>query len=588
MPKTQSPIVQVLHKCRGALVVTAVASGAVNILMLTGSLFMMQVYDRVLGSHSVPTLVGLSVLALGAYAFQGWLDGMRMRMLALVGERIDEEIAPRAHAAMLEVPLGSHGRPGETLQPLRDLESIRGFLSGPGPIALFDMPWMPIYLIVLYLLHPALGLLATGGACIIIAITFLTEMRTRGPARNAKEAASARNALVDSTLRNAEIVRAMGLMPALGARWSSINAVANVAYRRATFTAGALSAAAKSLRFIQQSALLGLGAYLAIRGDISSGSIIASSILAGRAIAPVDQAISVWKSFIGARQAHTRLSSLMASAPSVQDTFDLPAPKASLDVEAVAITVPGRDTQIVKGVTFKLAAGQGLGIIGPSGAGKSTLGRALAGAWPASSGDIRLDGASLAQWSRSSLGPSVGYLPQDVQLFDGTLAENVARMAAEPSADAVIEAARAAGIHDMVVRMPDGYKTRVGPGGIALSGGQRQRIGLARALFGNPFLIVLDEPNSNLDGEGEAAVSEAIKSARSRGAIVIVIAHRPSAISALDMILVMKQGEAVAFGLKDELLSPRLHTAAMPRPAPAPARTTTSEGLRTALSMGAS
>ena len=408
MPTVSSPIVQVLARCRSALVITAVASGAVNVLMLTGSLFMMQVYDRVLGSHSVPTLVGLSVLALGAYAFQGWLDGMRMRMLALMGERIDEEIAPRAHAAMLEVPSGGVGRPGETLQPLRDLESIRGFLSGPGPIALFDMPWMPLYLIVLYLLHPALGLLATGGALIIIAITFLTEVRTRGPARRAMDAASARNALVDATMRNAEIVRAMGLMPVLGARWASINAVANKAYRHATFAAGGLSAAAKALRFIQQSALLGLGAYLAIRGEISSGAIIASSILAGRAIAPVDQAISVWKTFIGARQAHGRLTRLLTDRPGAADTFDLPPPRATLDVENVSITAPGKDTAIVKGVSLKLVAGQGLGVIGASGAGKSTLGRALAGAWPTSGGDVRLDGASLAQWSRTSLGPSVG------------------------------------------------------------------------------------------------------------------------------------------------------------------------------------
>jgi ATP-binding cassette subfamily C protein len=560
-PPARSQTAAVLASCRGAFIGIGLVSGIINILMLTSSIFMMQVYDRVLGSQSVPTLVALSLIAVAAYLFQGWLDILRGRVLALTGERVDVEIGPKVHAAVVDLPLRAPGANQEALQPFRQLEALRSFLAGAGPVALFDMPWMPIYLLVCFLFHPWLGWLTLGGAVVLVLLTLLTEIKSKGPARAAMEAQSARNAAADAAQRGAEVVRAMGMFPALAARWDKAHESYLLAQRRANHVAGGLSATAKMFRFILQSALLGMGGYLAIRGQISSGTIIAGSILGSRALAPIDQAIASWKAFVAARQGYQRLKSLLALYPDQQKPFSLPAPCKTLTVEGLTVAAPGTAKPIARRLSLKLQAGQALGIIGPSASGKSTLARALVGVWPPQAGKVMLDGAALDQWSPEALGPSIGYLPQDVQLFDGTVAENIARFSPEPDPEAVMAAAGAAGFHVQVLALQDGYNTRIGLAGAQLSAGQKQRLGLARALYGKPFLVVLDEPNSNLDAEGEAAVGAAITGLKERGAIAVVIAHRPSAIAAVDFILVMRDGEAVALGPKEEVLSKTVQNA---------------------------
>lgn len=530
-------------------------SGIINVLMLTGSIFMMQVYDRVLASHSIPTLLALSIIAVCAYLFLGWLDILRARILTLIGERIDEEIGPKLHAAVLELPLRFPSGAREALQPFRDLETIRGFLASAGPLALFDMPWMPIYLVFMFLLHPILGYVTLGGALFLMALTIATEVKGRGPTRAAVEATSVRNLMADSAQRGAEAVRAMGMLPVMTERWQQVHDAAMKSQRKSSFVVGGLSAFAKMFRMILQSAMLGGGAYLAIRGELSAGGIIAGAILSARALAPIDQAIASWKAFMAARQGHGRLKHLLSAAHNGAVPFVLPPPTNGLAVIGLAVAAPGSRQPIVTRVSFTLNSGQGLGVIGPSASGKTTLARALVGVWKPLAGAVTLDGASLDQWDPVTLGPAIGYLPQDVELFDGTIAENIARFRPDAVPELVIEAAKSVGIHEAIVSFPQGYDTRIGQGGNHLSAGQRQRIGVARALFGRPFLVVLDEPNANLDAEGDSAVSEAIKSVRQRGGVVVVIAHRPSAIAAVDMLLVMKAGQVATFGPREEILA---------------------------------
>jgi PrtD family type I secretion system ABC transporter len=529
-------------------------SGIINVLMLTGSLFMMQVYDRVLGSHSIPTLVLLSLMATAAYMFQGGLDVVRTRVLGLIGERIDEEVAPKVHDAVIDLPLRMKRGENEAMQPFRDVDAIRGFVSGPGPVAMFDIPWMPIYLIFLFLLHWSLFAATVVGALVLIALTWLTDFKSKDPTKAALEAQSIRNQTADASQRGAEAVRAMGLRPVMAARWQAKHQQYMAMQRRVTFITTGIAGASKVVRMILQSAMLGLGALLAIKGEISSGAIIAGTILSGRALAPIDQAIGAWKGLVSARQAHERLAKLLGLYPDKPDVFKLPVPVQSITVENLLVGAPGGRVPIVKRANFEVRAGQALGVIGPSASGKTTLIRALIGVWTPLGGRVLLDGAVIDQWDPDALGASIGYLPQDVQLFDGTIAENISRFNEDPSSDAVIAAARAASFHDHVVAFPDGYNTRVGQAGAHLSAGQRQRLGLARALYNDPFLVVLDEPNANLDAEGEASVVEAIKAVQARKGVAIVIAHRPSAVAAVDLILAMKHGEMVAFGPRDEVL----------------------------------
>lgn len=554
-PEPDSPIKKIFGQCRKALIGVALLSGLINLLMLTGSLFMMQVYDRVLASQSVPTLIALSIIAVAAYFYQGWLDVLRSRILMLIGERVESDVGPQVQAAVLELPLKAQRPAGETLQAFRDLDAIRLFLSGPGPVAFFDLPWMPIYLIFITVLHPVLGLITVLGALFLVALTIATESFARAPTKAVQEAHSARNSIAESALRGAEVVRAMGMQKAMSQRWLQAHNGAIAAQRTLNFTVGGLSASARTFRMILQSAILGIGAYLAIKSELSAGAIIAASIISARALAPIDQIIASWKAFLAARQGHVRLCELLATTSSASPPFALPAPTRTLGVENLVVSAPGSRQVIVKRANFSLNAGQAMGIIGTSASGKTTLIRALIGVWQPLAGKVTLDGASLDQWDPDALGRSIGYLPQDVQLFDGTIAENIARFQKDADPALVIEAATMAGFHKAVISFPDGYNTLLGHGGIQLSAGQRQRVGLARALFGRPFLIMLDEPNSNLDAEGEAAVSDAIRGVRERGGIAIVVAHRPSAIAAVDLLAVMRGGEIVAFGPRDEVLA---------------------------------
>jgi ATP-binding cassette subfamily C protein len=564
-PPPRSELATALAACRGAFVGIGLFSGMSNLLMLTGSFFMLEVYDRVLPSRSVPTLVGLAILVAVLYSFQGLLDMIRSRILVRIGERLDEQLSGRVYDAIVRFPLKVRGG-GDGLQPLRDLDLVRSFLSANGPGALFDLPWMPLYLGICFLFHVWIGITALVGAVILVAITILTDLKTRHPTKRAAGYGASRQALAEAARRNAEVLRAMGMGRRMHRIWSEVNRKYLRAHEQASDIGGGFGAASRILRMILQSAVLGVGAYLVIHQEATAGVIIASSILTSRALAPVELAIANWKGFVAARQGWGRLHRLLELLPAQPEPMDLPAPRASLAVEALAVAPPGVQRLVVQEVAFALKAGQAVGVIGPSGSGKSTLARALVGVWAPARGKVRLDGAALEQWSPERLGAHVGYLPQDVELFDGTVAENIARFAEKPDPAAVVAAAQAAGVHAMVLRLPDGYDTRIGEGGAALSAGQRQRVALARALFGNPFLVVLDEPNSNLDAEGEEALTHAIYGVRARGGIVVVIAHRPSALAAVDHVLAITDSRAQAFGPRDEVLGRVLRPPAAPAP----------------------
>jgi ATP-binding cassette subfamily C protein len=472
------------------------------------------------------------------------------------------------------VTLPLKGRTGsEGLQPLRDFDTVRSFLSGIGPTALFDLPWLPLYLGLCFILHPWLGVIALVGAIVLFGIALMTEIMSRRPLQEAVGHAGARQQQAEASRRNAEAIKAMGMAAPLARRWTAANDKYIMAHERAADASSGLGALSKVLRFLLQSLVLGTGAWLAILDMATPGVIIAASILTSRALAPIETAIAHWKAFLSARQSWRRLGELLTALPPEVEPMALPAPEQSMSVESVVIGIPGSREVIVSNVSFTLQAGDGLGIIGPSASGKSTLVRALVGVWPVLRGAIRLDGATLDHWSPAAFGAAVGYMPQAIELFDGTVAENISRFADKADPTDVVAAAKAAGAHDMILRLPEGYDTRTGEGAGSLSAGQRQRVALARALYGNPFLVVLDEPNSNLDSEGEAALTEAIKGIRERGGIVIVVAHRPSALAALDQVLVMRGGTMQALGPKDEVLRKSL-VPQQPAPPARPAATT--------------
>jgi PrtD family type I secretion system ABC transporter len=564
-PAVHPDLADALRDCRRAFASVALFSGVVNLLMLAGPLYMLQVYDRVLNSRSVPTLVALSLLLVGAYAFQGALDLIRSRVVVRSAALLDQRLALAVHGAVIRLAIALPQR-GEGPQPVRDLDQIRAFLTGAGPIAIVDLPWVPAFLLICFLIHPWLGVAATAGGALLFTMTLLTERASRDPARVAAREAGARLVMVEANRRSGESIVAMGMAGALAQRWSAINNRYITANARLSDVAGSFGSVSKVLRLLLQSMMLGLGAYLVIRQELTAGAMIAASIMMGRALAPIETAIANWRAFVAARQSIGRLSEALARAAPQRDTTTLPRPARSLDVEQVAVVAPGGNTPIVAGVRFGLKSGEALGIIGPSGAGKSSLVRTLVGVWRPAKGSVRLDGATLDHWDPELLGQHVGFVSQTVELFDGTITENIARMNIAPDPDAVLRAARAAGAHDMILRLPAGYDTRIGEGGAMLSGGQRQRIALARALHGDPFLVVLDEPNSNLDNEGDAALHQAILGLKSRGAIVVLIAHRPSALAVCDRILLLANGGQQDFGPRDEILRKIVR-----RPAPPPA-----------------
>jgi PrtD family type I secretion system ABC transporter len=529
-------------------------SGVINILALTGSFYMLQIYDRALTSGSIPTLMALSMLAIGLYLFQGVFDIIRSQILVRIGARLDTKLAPLAHKVAIDMPRFGFSS-AEALERGRDVDTIRGFMGSQGPMALFDLPWVPIYLLFVYLLHPVLGAVTLGGAVVLALLTILTELLSRRLSSAAQQAGIARNAIADSNTRNADILKAMGFADRAVARFNAANGEHLGLQTRASDIIGTFSALSRILRMLLQSALLGLGAYLTIKGEMSAGAIIAISVASARALAPIDLAIGNWKGVVAARQALKRLRETLVAFDGLSEPMTLPPPARSLKVEKLTIAAPASGRVLLSEVEFELKAGQALGVIGPSAGGKSTLVKALTGIWPSLRGAIRLDDAELGMWDDRMLGQYIGYLPQEVALLDATISENISRFAAVRDARAIVAAAKAAGIHEMIVRLPDGYDTALGPMGTALSAGQRQRIGLARALYKDPFLVVLDEPNSFLDAEGEQALTEAIRRIRARQGIAIVIAHRPSALAAVDLIAVVQNGKMIAFGPKDEILS---------------------------------
>jgi ATP-binding cassette, subfamily C, bacterial PrsD len=532
--------------------------------MLTGALFMLEVYDRVLPSRSVPTLVALLILVVGLYAAQGAIDTIRSRILVRVGNSLDEAMSMRVYDAVVRLPL-KIGSKADSAQPIRDLDAVRVFLSGMGPVALFDLPWMPVYLFTCFLFHVLIGLTALLGAVILVTLTIAAELTTRRPTRNATQFAAARNALMEASRRNAEAITAMGMVGRIALRWSELNRKYVAASQSASDYTGGLGAMSRVLRLLLQSALLGVGAWLVINGESTMGIIIAGSILGARALAPVDLAIAHWRSFVGARQSWQRLSMLLGRLPPQGEPMPLQAPARTVVVQNAAVAAPGIQKIVCQDVNFTLSGGKALGVIGPTASGKSSLARLLVGVWAPVRGTVRLDGASLDQWAPEALGRHIGYLPQDVELFPGTVAQNIARFDESPDPQAVLAAAQAAGVHDLIVNLPDGYDTNVGDHGKGLSAGQAQRIALARALYRDPFLVVLDEPNSNLDAEGDEALTQAILGIRARGAIAVVVAHRPSAIAGVDYILVMAKGRQQQFGPKEEVLNRVIQPPAQPR-----------------------
>ncbi len=541
-----------LASCRRVLAGVAAISVVINILYLTGSFFMLEVYDRVIPSRSLPTLVAIGLLAAALYLCQGLLDVIRSRIFVRLGNYLDSAINQQVFQAIEHLSLVQ--RRIDPLQPGRDLDQIRSFLSSGGPVAFFDLPWLPFYILLCFLFHPWIGVAAVLGSLILIAITFMTERGTSEPSRAAVGHATKRAAMAEAAHRNAEVVRALGMGRRLAERWNVNNSDYVRETSRASDVALGLGAMSKVLRMAIQSGVLALGAYLVIMGQATAGVMIASSILVARALAPVELAIGNWKGFVAARQSWRRLTIVLADLPS-REMMELPAPSRGVDVRNLHLVAPGDNRIIVADVSFRLPAGSAMGIIGSSASGKSSLARGLVGVWPAARGEVRFDGASITNWSAERLGRHIGYLPQNVELFAGTVAENIARFTPDFLAEDVIAAATAAGVHEMILRLPEGYDSQIGDQGSALSAGQRQRIALARALFGNPFVVVLDEPNSNLDAEGDAALTAAVLSVRARGGIVVVIAHRPSAIKGCDWLLMMRDGRSLMFDLTDRVLA---------------------------------
>jgi ATP-binding cassette, subfamily C, bacterial PrsD len=549
------PVTRGLRQAARRIAGIGIFSGAINILMLSGSVYMMQVYDRVIPSRNLATLAGLSLMILLAYVMQGYFDALRARMLCRVATVFDASLQEPIHHALAMLPLRGT-RPMLMQQPLRDLDQLRAFMSSMGPTAFLDMPWIPIFLIGLFLFHPLIGFTAVAGTAAIISMTLMTERLSRRAAKSASDTSAARQVLADATQRNAEVLHALGMTDRFAARWTEVNERYLKDNIRASDVYANLGSAAKVLRFILQSGMLGIGAALVVSEQASGGVMMASSILMGRALAPVEVALGTWKQLVAARQGIVRLrETCKATAKPPVPAVSLPRPSRELVVQELAVGAPGNQHPIVSNISFTIKAGTGLALLGASASGKTSLSKALVGIWPAQHGVVRLDGAALDQWSNTDLGRHIGYLPQDVALIDGTVAENICRFDRNADSEAILKAARIAGVHDIILRLPEGYATRIGQGGMSLSAGQRQRIGLARAVFGDPFLIVLDEPNANLDADGENALSRAIQIMRQMKSIVIVISHRPSALAALDMAMVLYEGKAIAFGSCQEIFA---------------------------------
>lgn len=551
---------RVWRKRRGLLAAAALFSVFVNLLMLTGPIYMLQVYDRVLGSSSVETLIGLTVLMAFFFAIMGVLDYVRGRVLGRIGAGFQVELERRVFSSALR-RLARSNKAEKRSNSLRDLEAVQKAISSPVFTAFFDIPWTPIFLIAIAIFHPWLGILAVVGGLILIIIATLNQITTNPPVAQANAASVQAEQMLAQLQGEAEMVRALGMQDAAFERWHQARHKALSEGLNGADKLGQFSALSKTFRLFLQSAMLGLGAYLAINGEITPGAMIAGSIMLGRALAPVDLAIGQWQLVQRARSGWRNLSELLAEIPEEPTRMKLPRPRARLTAENVTAVPPGQNAATLRMVNFDLGPGQALGVIGPSGAGKSTLARLITGAWRPAGGKIRLDGAALEQFDPAVLGEHIGYLPQRISLFDGSIAENIAGLTLQPDHKKVVEAAQRADAHDMILRLPDGYDTALSGSGGLLSGGQMQRIGLARALYGDPVLLVLDEPNSNLDNEGTMALNKAIRDVKSREGAVIIMAHRPAAITECELLLMLEGGMVRGFGPRDEILSQHVKNA---------------------------
>jgi len=537
--------------CRSNFLAVLFFSFFINILIFVGPIYMLQVYDRILSSRNEITLIMITILAVGLLIVFGILEAIRSRILVRTGAKFDATLG----GDLVQTAFRSHIRnpSAASSQPIYDLDTLRGFLTSGGIIAFCDAPWVPVFLFVCFLLHFWLGMVALAGALIIFSLALANEYSTRALLNQASTASVVANQYIAASLRDAETVHALGMMPNITRRWENLHHETLGLQARASDRAGGLLSASKFVRMGLQVAILGVGAYLVLQSEITAGVMVAASIIMGRALAPVEQAVGQWKSFTSARSAHARLKNLYSMVPVVQEHMPLPAPKGTLTLEQVVIAPPGERKPTLKNVNMYIEPGDVVAIIGPSGAGKTTLARALVGIWPVLSGHIRIDGADISQWDNNRLGPHIGYLTQDVQLFSGTVAENISRFG-DVHPEKVVIAAKRAGAHEMILQLSEGYGTRIGEGGRSLSGGQRQRIGLARALYGDPRILVLDEPNSSLDKEGEQALSHAIAEAGKDGRTVIVISHRPALLDIVDKIAVLKDGALTMYGLRKPVL----------------------------------
>jgi ATP-binding cassette subfamily C protein len=538
----------------------AIFSFFVNMLMLTGPLYMLNVYDRVLGSRSVETLIALSVLVAFLYGLMGILDFVRGRVMGRLGARFQARLDRRVFAASLRASNQSRP-PEEARTALRDLEAVQRLITSPALMAMFDLPWTPLFFLGIFIFHPALGILSLIGGAVLIVVAVANQITTKKPLETANAASFQSEALGAQIRGESELVHALGMRGAAFDRWQIARGASLDATISAADSAGTFTAMTRTFRLFLQSAMLGLGALLVLQGVMSAGAMIAGSILMGRALAPIEMIVGQWAVFQKGREGWTRLSRLLGSIPEDEARTALPAPHAILTAENVTVVPPGEQQASLRMISFEVQPGQAIGVIGTSGAGKSTLARALIGVWRPAGGKIRLDGAALEQYDADTLGQYIGYLPQRVQLFDGTIKENIARMSMTPDDAAVVRAAKKAAAHEMILKLPDGYDTRVTAGGGRLSGGQMQRVGLARAMYGDPVILVLDEPNSNLDNEGSIALNNAIKDAKAEGKAVFIMAHRPAAIQECDMLLVIENGTLRAFGPKDEVMKEVLRNA---------------------------
>ncbi len=538
---------------RGLIATAFIFSVVVNILMLTGPLYMLQVYDRVLGSRSEATLVALSALVVFLFIAMGVLDHARGRIMARIGASFQAKLDRRVFEAALRRSQQAPSDPAATAAQ-RDLEAVQRLWASPVLLALFDIPWTPLFVAAIFVFHPWMGWLAIGGGVILIITTILNQRMTKVPLNRANNATIAAERISDNLKAEAEVVQALGMQAAGFDRWQKARGAALAQSLSAADLGGTFSILTKTFRLFLQSAMLGLGAWLVLRGELSAGAMIAGSILMGRALAPIEMAVGQWAVVQRAQEGWQRLAELFTRMPQEQPRTQLPRPKAELEAQNLTVVPPGESYATLRMVNFRLEPGQALGVIGPSGSGKSTLARALIGAWRAAGGKVRLDGAALDQYEPDVLGSYIGYLPQRVTLFEGTIAENIARLNGQPDGLKVVEAARRAAAHDMIVKLPDGYDTRVSALGGRLSGGQIQRIGLARAMYGDPVIMVLDEPNSNLDNEGSVALNIAIREMKKAGCAILIMAHRPAAIQECDLLMVMEEGTRRAFGPRDQVL----------------------------------